>query len=170
MTFCAPGNDDWMLQTRQLELDTARGVGVSPRGDAAGAGLPGVLPAPWMSFPLNDQRAAGCCFPTFGTDSRGGLDVGTPLYLNLAPNYDLTYTPRYIGQRGLNHEFIGRYLDPWNGEWQAGGSYIGDDSQYAEDFPTKRMPSAGWRGATRTACTRAAGARRSATPGFRTWT
>jgi LPS-assembly protein len=137
MTFCAPGNNDWMLETRQLELDTARGIGVARGATLRARGVP-VAYLPWMSFPLNDQRKTGLLFPTFGTDSRGGVDIGTPLYLNLAPNYDLTYTPRYIGQRGLNHEFIGRYLDKWNGDWQAGGSYIGDDSQYAEDFPNEK--------------------------------
>jgi LPS-assembly protein len=134
MTFCAPGNDDWSLETRQLELDTARGVGVARGATLRARGVP-VAYVPWMSFPINDQRKSGLLFPTFGTDSRGGLDIGTPVYLNLAPNYDLTYTPRYIGQRGLNHEVLGRYLDQWNGDWQVGGSYIGDDKQYAEDFP-----------------------------------
>jgi len=55
-----------------------------------------------------------------------------------APQYDLLYVPRFIGERGLNHELQGRYLDPWKGRWQAGGSYIDDDDQYRADFPSAR--------------------------------
>lgn len=134
LTFCAPGNDDWVLETAQLELDTEEGVGVARGATLRAKGVP-VVYLPWMSFPLDEQRQSGLLFPIFGTDSRGGFDLGVPLYLNLAPNYDLVYTPRYFSQRGLNHEFLGRYLDKYNGDWQLGGSFIGDDKQYVEDFP-----------------------------------
>ena len=134
MTFCAPGNDDWLLQTDQLELDIEKGVGVARGATLRAKGYP-VLYLPWMSFPIDDRRRTGLLFPMFGTDSRGGLDIGAPIYWNIAPNYDLVYTPRYIGQRGLNHEFQGRYLDKYQGSWQAGGSYIANDKQYADDFP-----------------------------------
>lgn len=134
MTFCAPGDNDWILETQQLELNTAEGVGVARGAILRAKGVP-ILYLPWMSFPLDDRRRSGLLFPTFGTDSRGGLDLGAPVYLNLAPNYDAVYTPRYIAQRGLNHEVLGRYLDSADGNWEFGGSYIGDDKQYADDFP-----------------------------------
>ncbi len=134
VTFCAPGDDDWILKTGQLELNLAEGVGTARDATLKAGGYP-VFYAPWISFPLDDRRRSGFMFPTLGSDSRGGLDVGIPYYLNLAPNYDLLYSPRYIGQRGLNHELQGRYLDPFNGEWTVGGSYIADDEQYASDFP-----------------------------------
>jgi LPS-assembly protein len=134
MSFCAPGEDDWLMQTGELELDLDKGVGVARDATLRLGGYP-VFYAPWMSFPLDDRRRSGLMFPTFGTDSRGGLDLGVPVYWNAAPNYDLLYSPRYIGQRGLNHEFQGRYLDPYNGDWKLGGSFIGDDKQYADDFP-----------------------------------
>ncbi|MEM1402836.1 MAG: LPS-assembly protein LptD [Pseudomonadota bacterium] len=134
ITFCAPGEDNWLLQTGQLELDLERGVGTA-RDAALRAGNIPIFYAPWLTFPIDDRRKSGVLFPALGTDSRGGLDVGVPIYLNLAPNYDLLYSPRYIGQRGLNHEVQGRYLDPFNGEWTVGGSYIADDDQYADDFP-----------------------------------
>ncbi|GAB5413357.1 MAG: LPS-assembly protein LptD [Congregibacter sp.] len=136
MTFCAPGNNDWLLDTGQLELDLERGVGTARDATLRAGGYP-VFYAPWISFPLDERRQTGLLFPAVGQDSRGGLDIATPIYLNLAPNYDLLYSPRYIGQRGLNHEFVGRYLDPSNGTWTVGGSYIGDDDQYADDFPNE---------------------------------
>lgn len=134
MTFCAPGDNDWLLQTGQLELDLERGVGTARDATLRAGGYP-IFYTPWLSFPLDDRRRSGLLFPAVGSDSRGGLDIGVPMYMNLAPNYDLLYAPRYIGQRGINHEFAGRYLDPFKGNWELGGSYIGDDEQYADDFP-----------------------------------
>lgn len=134
MTFCAPGNNDWLLETDQLELNIEDGVGIARGAKLRARGVP-VLYLPWMSFPIDDRRQTGFLFPIAGTDSRGGLDIGTPFYLNLAANYDLTYTPRYISQRGLNHELLGRYLDRYDGTWQLGGSFIADDKQYADDVP-----------------------------------
>lgn len=134
MTFCAPGENDWLLQTGQLELDLERGVGTARDATLRAGGYP-IFYTPWLSFPLDDRRRSGLMFPAVGSDSRGGVDIGVPVYLNLAENYDLLYAPRYIGQRGINHEFEARYLDPFNGNWLVGGSYIGNDKQYADDFP-----------------------------------
>ena len=134
LTFCAPGDDDWLLQTGQIKLDLERGVATARDATLRAGGYP-VFYAPWISFPIDDARRSGVLFPTFGSDSRGGVDLGVPLYLNLAPNYDLLYSPRYFSQRGVNHEVLGRYLDPWNGQWDLGGSFIADDEQYGRDFP-----------------------------------
>lgn len=134
ITFCAPGEDHWLLQTGKLTLDVDRGVATARGATLRASGYP-VFYAPWMSFPIDDRRRSGLLFPTFGSDSRGGVDIGVPVYLNLAPNYDLIYAPRLIGQRGVNNEFEGRYLDPHNGAWTVGGSYIAEDDQFASDFP-----------------------------------
>ncbi|MEM6302091.1 MAG: LPS-assembly protein LptD [Pseudomonadota bacterium] len=134
ITFCAPGDNHWLLRTGQLELDLERGVGTARDATLRAGGIP-VFYAPWLSFSIDDRRRSGLLFPAVGSDSRGGLDIAVPLYLNLAPNYDLTYSPRYIGQRGLNHVAQARYLDRFNGTWSAGGSYITDDDQFEEDFP-----------------------------------
>jgi LPS-assembly protein len=79
-------------------------------------GVP-ILYTPWMNFPLNDGRKSGLLGPIIGSTSTGGNEITVPLYLNLAPNYDATLSPRLMSQRGvmLNNEF--RYL---------GGSYLGE--------------------------------------------
>ena len=134
VTFCAPGNDDWHLNARRIRLDLDEGVGVARGATLQARGTP-LMYLPWVSFPIDDRRRSGLLFPTFGTDSRGGVDFGVPLYLNLAPQYDLLYVPRFIGERGLNHEVQARYLDRWRGNWQVGGSYINNDSNFRNDFP-----------------------------------
>ena len=134
LTYCAPGNDDWYLRTRQmhLNLDTGRGVA---RGATLSAGGVPFFWTPYLSFPLDDRRRSGFLFPTVGNDSRGGLDLAVPVYWNAAPHYDLLYTPRFIQERGLNQELRGRYLDPGRGQWVVGGAFLPDDEQYEEDFP-----------------------------------
>jgi LPS-assembly protein len=134
LTYCPPGSHDWLLETRQMTLDPESGRGVA-RGAMLSAGGVPFFYAPWISFPIDDRRRTGFLFPTAGNDSRGGLDVTVPFYMNLAPNYDLLYTPRYIQERGFNHELQARYLDPWRGNWLVGGSYLADDEQFQADFP-----------------------------------
>ncbi len=44
--------------------------------------------------------------------------------MNLAPNYDALYAPRFIQDRGLLHELQGRYLNPRVGQWLVAGGYL----------------------------------------------
>ena len=49
-----------------------------------------------------------------------GLEVGIPYYLNLAPNYDLTLTPRYLQKRGTQIAEQFRFLEKhYNAELNA---------------------------------------------------
>lgn len=140
LTYCAPGNADWLLETRQMTLDPDSGRGVARGAVLSAAGVP-FFYAPWISFPIDDRRRTGLLFPTAGNDSRGGLDITLPFYINLAPNYDLLYTPRLIQERGTNHELQARYLDSSRGRWLVGGSYLPDDEQFRADFPDERDTS-----------------------------
>ena len=58
------------------------------------------------------------------------------MYLNLAPNYDALYSPRYIQERGLLHQAQGRWLSESVGYWEANGGYIGHDSKYENEAVT----------------------------------
>ena len=48
--------------------------------------------------------------PTLGSTGVRGFEISTPYYLNLAPNYDATLTPRYMTKRGLQIGAQFRYL------------------------------------------------------------
>ena len=63
-----------------------------------------------MDFPLHDQRKTGFLPPTIGSSGKSGLEVSTPFYVNLAPNRDLTITPRELSKRGLQLAGQFRYL------------------------------------------------------------
>lgn len=99
-TSCRPGNQDWVLHAASLKLNKESG-----KGSATGAwlefkGLP-VIYTPYIAFPLDNRRLSGFLAPSFGISDKRGYDVSIPYYWNIAPNYDMTFRPRYMSKRGL---------------------------------------------------------------------
>jgi LPS-assembly protein len=118
-TSCKPGDDSWLIRADQLDLDFTREVGTARGGSVIFKGVP-VIAAPAFDFPLNNQRKSGFLPPSIGTTGKSGPELAVPYYLNLAPNYDLTLTPRYMQKRGLQIAEQFRYLLPHhNGELRA---------------------------------------------------
>jgi len=134
VTFCAPEDPQWYIKTETLKIEPDEGMATATHATLRWSGVP-IFYVPWMTFPVDDRRKTGLLFPSIGSDTRGGLDVTTPIYFNLAPNYDATYSPRYIGERGLLHQANGRWLSQYAGAWDVTGQYIDDDDKYSEDFP-----------------------------------
>jgi LPS-assembly protein len=137
LSFCPPDNDDWLLQADSMALDIDAGVGTARGAQFDLGGVP-VFYSPWMRFPLDDRRRTGFLWPDIGSDTRGGFDIAIPFYLNLAPNYDAQYTPRYLSDRGFNHEIQLRYLDRTWGFWSLGGAFLPDDDRYRSEVPDAR--------------------------------
>ncbi|MBS7456122.1 LPS assembly protein LptD [Coralloluteibacterium stylophorae] len=106
---CDPTDRKWELRARELDIDQDAGEGVARNVTVRVGDVP-VLYTPWLSFPIDDRRKSGFLYPTVGYEDDLGVDLFLPYYLNLAPNYDATITPRIMSQRGvmLNGEF--RYL------------------------------------------------------------
>ncbi|WP_019559079.1 LPS-assembly protein LptD [Thioalkalivibrio sp. ALE12] len=130
-TTCPVGNDSWWLRTRDLELDRETGVGVARNATIRFKGVP-IAYTPYINFPLDDRRKSGFLLPSAGTGGRTGFDLATPWYWNIAPNYDATFTPRIMADRGimLGTEF--RYLQPrHNGVLDV--RYLPDDRETGED-------------------------------------
>jgi len=108
-TFCPPGDNAWAIHSNKIDLDPSSGF-----GEAQNAILKiGVVPVfylPWMSFPIDDQRRSGFLFPTLVSSTQMGLDITTPYYLNLAPNYDALITPRFTEFHGTSIDAKLRHL------------------------------------------------------------
>ena len=118
-TSCKPGDDSWLIRADQIDLDFTREVGTARGGSVVFKGVP-VLMAPAFDFPLNNQRKSGFLPPSIGTTGKSGPELAVPYYLNLAPNYDLTLTPRYMEKRGLQIAERFRYLQSrYSGELRA---------------------------------------------------
>jgi len=109
-TTCPIGQDDWLLNMRELEIDRKSQIGTAHNAWVEFMGVP-ILYTPWMDFALNNQRKSGFLAPTFGSTVKGGSELTLPYYWNIAPNRDATLAPRIISKRGimLNNEF--RYME-----------------------------------------------------------
>lgn len=119
-TTCKPDNADWYVQARELEIDYTRQVGTARGAKVVFKGVP-IIPTPFLDFSLNNERKSGFLPPHMGTTGKSGPEISTPYYLNLAPNYDATLTPRYMTKRGLQIGSELRYLQP-----HYTGSYRGE--------------------------------------------
>ncbi len=108
-TTCAPGRDSWRLTAAELDLDRNTGIGVARNATLRVGEVP-VFYTPYIRFPIDGERHSGFLFPTFGSNTRTGFDARWPYYLNLAPNYDATLTPRFMSDRGTQLGASGRYL------------------------------------------------------------
>ncbi len=109
-TTCKPGNNDWYLQVGELDLDMTRDLGTARRGKLVFKDTP-IVYVPWMDFALHNQRKSGFLPPSIGSSGKSGVEISTPIYLNLAPNRDLTIAPRELSKRGLQLSAQLRYLD-----------------------------------------------------------
>lgn len=110
-TTCGPGQDDWFIRTRELDLDRNTEVGTARDASVVFMGTP-FLYLPWMDFPLSSNRKSGFLSPTIATGGKVGAEFSIPYYWNIAPNRDATFTPHVMSRRGfmLGSEF--RYLEP----------------------------------------------------------
>jgi LPS-assembly protein len=106
---CPPGERQWEFSAGRIAINDETHTGVARNVTLKLGGIP-VLWLPVISFPTDDKRRTGLLAPTLGRDDRNGLDVRLPVYLNLAPNYDATMTPRWLSKRGLMLGGEFRYL------------------------------------------------------------
>ncbi|MEO8366146.1 MAG: LPS assembly protein LptD [Pseudoxanthomonas sp.] len=106
---CDPSQRVWELRSNRIDVDSDEGWGVA-RGATIRIGKVPVLYVPWIKFPIDDQRHTGVLYPTLSNSGRNGFDYRQPIYLNLAPNYDATITPRYMSNRGFSLGGQFRYL------------------------------------------------------------
>lgn len=126
---CDIDDPDWELRARRIDINQATGVGTARGATLRFRGVP-LLYVPYGQFPIDDRRKSGLLLPTISRSNNGGVDFMLPYYLNLAPNYDLTLSPRIISERGymMGAEF--RYLMAPGHQGQVFGTYLPDDEKY----------------------------------------
>jgi LPS-assembly protein len=101
----------WYIHGSRFDFDTGAEEGVAHNGVLFFQGVP-IFASPWLSFPLTDERRSGLLPPLFTLSSTNGLDFSQPYYFNIAPNRDLTVTPRILAKRGVQLQSQFRYLSP----------------------------------------------------------
>jgi LPS-assembly protein len=106
---CPPSQRMWELRASRIDVDLDTGMGTA-RSATVHIGSVPVLYVPWLAFPIDDRRRTGLLYPDIGYSGRNGFDWAQPIYLNLAPNYDMTLEPRWMSRRGVQFGTEFRYL------------------------------------------------------------
>lgn len=128
---CPPNERTWSFIANDIRLDQETGRGEVRDATLRIKDVP-VLYLPYFNFPIDDRRQSGILIPRFGNTNDGGFDLAAPIYLNIAPNYDATLTPRLITERGSMLEGEFRYLLPRLGHGTITGAFLPSDNLYQD--------------------------------------
>jgi len=130
-TSCLPDDNAWQIDASEMKQYVQEEYAEMWHARFKVAGVP-VFYTPYLQLPLGDRRRSGLLIPSAGSSSRDGYWYAQPIYWNIAPNYDATFTPKYMSDRGwqMNGEF--RYLNAL-GEGKLAAEYLGKDryNEYA---------------------------------------
>jgi len=110
-TTCPPHDASWHLHASRVTLNHKTEVGYAHNAWVTFKGVP-LLWTPYLTFPLTDQRKSGFLAPSLSQSSSSGLDIEVPYYWNIAPNMDMTITPRLLARRGVMAMDTYRWLFP----------------------------------------------------------
>ena len=124
-----PGDPEWRITASHVDFDRAADAGVA-RHAWLELGGQRVFYLPWFSFPLSDRRKSGFLSPTFGVDGSNGIEVTSPYYFNLAPNYDATLSARVMSERGVQTQGEFRFLSRRLGTGRAAARYLPFDRDF----------------------------------------
>ncbi len=128
---CEPDELGWKLETGQLIMNQYTGRGIA-RDATLYAGVVPIFYLPYFNFPIDDRRSSGVLTPNIRYSAKNGIDIAVPFYLNLAPNYDVTLTPRVLTSRHPMIEGEFRFLTPHFGKGIINGSFMPNDPKYTK--------------------------------------
>ncbi len=149
-TTCPEGDEVWRIKADEIILSQEKGWGETYGMVLEVLDTP-VIYLPYFTFPLDDTRKSGFVDPVFSSSSRYGLDIATPYYLNLAPNYDALVTPRLMTRVGLQMKGQFRYLTEQHQGMVAAELLTKDDThpeldeRYLIQWQQKSYLSENWR-------------------------
>lgn len=108
-TTCPVDNDDWQLSAGKIAFSAEEGWAEAWDASIKINNTP-IIYIPYFTFPLDDRRKTGFLFPKISSSVKQGIEVSTPWYWNIAPNFDATFTPRVMTKRGVQLQTEFRYL------------------------------------------------------------
>jgi LPS-assembly protein len=130
ITSCPIGDNAWRLRASSISVDQdeEQATFYNPRFEIQS--VP-VFYLPYLTVPIGDTRKTGFLYPTVSYGSSDGFEAEIPVYWNLAPNYDLETTFKYMQERGtqLNSKF--RYLTDF-GSGSIESEYLPDDKKFED--------------------------------------
>lgn len=130
-TTCPLDQQDWRLVASKISIEPGDTLGEARHTRFYLGDVP-VLYLPYFAFPVSNQRQTGLLFPVISSSSSTGVDYEQPFYWNIAPNYDMTISPRLMTNRGLQLKTEFRYLtSAANGQMHV--EYLNNDTRLASD-------------------------------------
>ena len=130
-TTCPLDQQDWRLEASKISIEPGDTLGEARHTRFYLGDVP-VLYLPYFAFPVSNQRQTGLLFPIISSSSATGVDYEQPFYWNIAPNYDMTISPRLMTNRGLQLKTEFRYLTNSSGG-QMHLEYLNNDTKLASD-------------------------------------
>lgn len=131
-TACPEQDNSWALHAANINIPADAGWGEAHHAVFKIKDIP-VFYLPYLTFPVDDQRKTGVLIPKIGSSQRRGVELEVPYYINLAENYDLTLSPRYMSKRGTQLKSQFRYLtEQHQGLMQL--EYLHNDSEKPAGF------------------------------------
>ncbi len=97
-TTCPVDNETWSVSSKKLIIESGQGKFYGNRFTVGG--IP-ILYLPYISLPVDGKRHSGLLPPTYRHSSLSGNILRLPVYVNIAPQFDLTLIPAYFEKRGV---------------------------------------------------------------------
>lgn len=127
---CPPTATAWQVKASHIVLNKNTGRGYATHARLLVRDIP-VFYIPFISFSIDKQRKSGFLWPTLGLGSNNwGPYILIPYYWNMAPNYDMVFTPGYLSKRGVQLNDYFRYLTHTS-EGSMNLSVLPNDKEYA---------------------------------------
>jgi LPS-assembly protein len=130
LTACPEGDNSWRLTASSIEIDQAEESAKFYNPKFEIFDVP-VFYLPYMTMPIGNERKTGVLYPTVAYGTRDGIEAEVPVYWNLAPNYDLLTTFKYMELRGLQVDSEFRHLSTL-GNTDIELQYLMNDRLYTE--------------------------------------
>lgn len=128
-TTCLPNDNAWSIEAKEMVQHVQAEYAEMWHARFKVLGVP-IFYSPYLQFPIGDRRRSGFLLPqNIGHSKRNGYTYSQPIYWNIAPNMDATFTPTYYSKRGWQISPELRYLTRL-GEGKIAGEYLNKDRRY----------------------------------------
>lgn len=110
ITTCPSDDNSWHISASTIEMDRNESFGDAYNATLWAGPVP-VFYLPYINFPIKNERKTGLLYPSFSIGSEHSK-FSQPIYFNLAPNYDWTFTPAWYGVHRWQFTNQFRFM-PW---------------------------------------------------------
>lgn len=132
-TTCLPGDNSWSVVGSEIIQDNEEELAEIWNARFKIGSIP-VFYSPYLQIPTGSKRRSGFLIPSFDYSSNSGIEIGIPYYWNISPNFDATFTPHFISDRGVQWQNEFRYLLGGVGTGLMQFDWLPNDRAYKKDY------------------------------------